>query len=93
MNKEDFDSETSIYAEKDEVPQQQQCQELNQKNLFNSEEERLKESKSISDVDIWLQSVKSGILSLTKINQARAKRDINAILSNYEIEEIQNSTY
>lgn len=42
------------------------------------------------DIDVWLQSVKLAILNLTKINQARVKRDINAILSNYEIEQLQN---
>lgn len=55
----------------------------------------IKPTIPLSDIDVWLQSVKSAILNLTKINQARVKRDVNAILSKYEIleiEELQNVT-
>lgn len=46
-------------------------------------------SKRIDDLDAWISSVQAQMLKLTKINRARAKRDINTILSNYEIEQYE----
>lgn len=43
-----------------------------------------------SEIDVWLQTVKLAMSNLTKINQARVKRDVNAILSKYEIEQLQS---
>ncbi|XP_070496094.1 uncharacterized protein [Chironomus tepperi] len=44
---------------------------------------------TLDDIDVWLTSIKASLLKLTKINRARAKRDINSILSNYEIEQYE----
>lgn len=49
-------------------------------------------TSSLSELDIWLKSVKLALVSLSKINQAKARRDINTIISNYEIEQLQNES-
>jgi hypothetical protein len=41
-----------------------------------------------SELDDWLSIIKSSLLSLTKLNRARAKQEINNIISKYEIEEL-----
>jgi hypothetical protein len=41
-----------------------------------------------SDIDVWFESIKSSFLKLNKINQAKARRDINNTISNYEIEQL-----
>lgn len=46
-------------------------------------------NNTLDDIDVWLSSIKASMLKLTKINRARAKRDINSILSNYEIEQYE----
>jgi hypothetical protein len=43
-----------------------------------------------NDTDAWLCSVKYALLKLSKLNQAQAKRDINNIISKYEIDELQS---
>lgn len=45
--------------------------------------------RELDDLDVWLSSVKASLLKLTKVNRARAKRDINTVLSNYEIEQYE----
>lgn len=73
------------YCYEFENDQQQQQQQLS--NIITNTIEEPK-----SDIDVWLESVKASMLKLTKLNQARAKRDINSILSNYEIEQLENNS-
>jgi hypothetical protein len=60
---------------------------------FEIEEDKIViESPKTSEIDVWLHSIRASMLKLTKLNQARAKRDINAILSNYEIEQLESKS-
>lgn len=61
-----------------------------QKVIKYAQETPVIEQKPKTDFDPWLQSIKASMMKLTKLNQARAKRDINSILSNYEIEQLEN---
>lgn len=76
------DDNEKCYLSDDQQPEDQR---------FSKEEVKPLESQiKISDIDVWLESIKASMLKLTKLNQARAKRDINNILSNYEIEQLEN---
>lgn len=44
-----------------------------------------------TDSGAWFTSVKESMAKLTKLNRARAKREINEILSKYEIMEYESS--
>ena len=57
--------------------------------LSISEPTEMPARSTLDDIDAWISSIKASMLKLTKINRARAKRDINSILSNYEIEQYE----
>jgi hypothetical protein len=46
-------------------------------------------TKEDDELEAWLSSVRESMNKLTNLNRARAKRDINTILSKYEIEQYE----
>lgn len=64
-------------------------EEVENCNDIELPESEIPPKHQMNDVDLWLTSVKDSMLKLSKINRAKAKRDINTILSNYEIQQYE----
>lgn len=99
-NEDDERIEAIVYKENDDDDIEQTDEIETESNICYEEIESCHElsiteatempkNSTLDDIDVWLSSIKASMLKLTKINRARAKRDINSILSNYEIEQYE----